>query len=127
MEVVLKNVGEEKAESVDVRVVKQSSQPFEMDVRSAYIGQLLPGEEGTAVFLIHANSDAEIKTHNLNLAIRAKGDSENGDSNVYTFSDSASVEITDKSENNYPLYGFVFLIIIVLASVIVYALKEVKR
>lgn len=127
LEVVLKNIGEEKAESVDVRIVKQSSQPFEMDVRSAYIGQLNPDENGTAIFLIRANSDAEIKRHNLNLAIRAKGDSEEGDSNIYTFSDSASIEITNKSENNYPLYGFVFLIIIVLAGVIVYALKEVKR
>ena len=127
LEVVLKNTGEEKAESVDVRVVKQASQPFEMDVRSAYIGQLNPSENGTAIFLIHANSDAEIKTHNLNLAIRAKGDSENGDSNVYTFSDSAKIEITGKAENNYPLYGFVFLLLVIVGTIIFYTLKSIGR
>ncbi len=127
LEVVLKNTGEEKAESVDVRVVKQASQPFEMDVRSAYIGQLNPGENGTAIFLIHANSDAEIKTHNLNLAIRAKGDSENGDSNVYTFSDSAKIEITGKAENNYPLYGFVFFLVVIVGTIIFYTIRAIKR
>ena len=127
LEVVLKNTGEEKAQSVDVRVVKQASQPFEMDVRSAYIGQLNPGENGTAIFLIHANSDAEIKTHNLNLAIRAKGDSENGDSNVYTFSDSAKIEITGKAENNYPLYGFVFFLVVIVGTIIFYTIRAIKR
>lgn len=127
LKVILKNTGEEKAESVDARIVKQSSQPFEMDVRSAYIGQLNPGESGTAVFLIHVNSDAEIKKHNLNLAIRAKGDSEEGDSNVYTFSDSAKIEITGKAENNYPLYGFVFLLIVIIGTIIFYTIKAVKK
>ena len=94
--VTLQNVGEEKADSVDVRIIKQSSQPFEMDVRSAYIGQLNPGENATAIFDISINRDAEIKAHSLNLAIRSKGDSEEGDSNIYTFSDSAKINVIGK-------------------------------
>lgn len=127
LEVVLKNTGEEKAESVDVRIIKQASQPFEMDVRSAYLGQLNPGENGTAIFKIHALNDAEIKTHNLNLAIRAKGDSEEGDSNVYTFSDSTKIEITGKTENNYPFYGVIFLLVVIVGTIIFYTIRAIKR
>ncbi len=126
LKVVLKNIGEEKADAVDVRIIKQSSQPFEMDVRSSYIGQLNPGEEATAIFNLGINQDAEIKIHNLNLAIRAKGDSEEGDSNVYTYSDSASLDVTGKVENNYPTYAAIFAGLVVVFAVIFYAVKKSK-
>ncbi|MCM2325771.1 MAG: hypothetical protein NDI94_04860 [Candidatus Woesearchaeota archaeon] len=116
LKVTVKNIGEEKTEAADIRIVKQSSQPFEMDVRSSYLGQLKPGEEATAVFMLKADKDAEITTHNLNLAIRAKGDLEEGDSNIYTFSDSASVKITGRMRNPFPMYGAIFIVLVIAVS-----------
>lgn len=126
LKVVVQNIGEEKADAVDVRIIKQSSQPFEMDVRSSYLGELKPGENATAIFKIAINSDAEIKSHNLNLAIRAKGDSEEGDNNVYSYSDSAKIEVTGKIENNYPFYALVFGIIVLAFVIIYYTTKSRK-
>src|SRR3989338_9196362 len=40
LEVALKNTGTEDAESVDARIIKQSSQPFSFDLRSNYVGEL---------------------------------------------------------------------------------------
>lgn len=120
LKIVIQNIGEEKADAVDIRLIKQSSQPFEMDVRSSYLGQLKVGENATAIFKISVNSDAEIKSHNLNLAIRAKGDSEEGDSNIYTYSDSASIDVTGKKANNYPLYALIFVIGAVIIGAIYY-------
>lgn len=94
MYVTVKNTGEVTAEAVDVRVLKQSSQPFELDVRSDYIGELEPNETGVAIFEIKTTSSAEVKIHDLKLIIRAKGDSDSGDNNIYTFSRHAKFEVT---------------------------------
>lgn len=114
--VTLKNVGSESAEAVDVRLVKQSSQPFNFDVRSNYIGQLEPGETGVAVFDIDVSSSAKEKEHDFSLFIRAKGDTDNGNDNIYTFSDRAKFVVSGK-QPNYLLYaglGLLGIIIIVL-------------
>jgi hypothetical protein len=126
IKVTLKNIGEETADSVDIRLIKQSSQPFEMDVRSDYVGELKPGEEGVAIFKILANSNAEIKEHKFTALIRAKGDSEEGDNNIYTFTDSVNLELTGKKKNNYPLYAGIF-VLAVIVIVLVSSMRKKRR
>src|SRR3989338_5631279 len=93
LEVTFKNTGTEDAESVDARIIKQSSQPFSFDLRSNYIGELQVGETGKAVFTIKIDKDAEQKGHNLKLLIRAKGDSDKGNNDIYTFNRRAIVNV----------------------------------
>lgn len=127
MRVTVKNQGEETADAVDVRILKQSSQPFEMDVRSDYLGQLRPGETGTAIFTIKASDDAEAKLHRLNVIIRAKGDSSEGDENIYTFTESAAIEITGPAPNHYPFYAGAFLVAVIIAATIMGMAKRKKE
>jgi len=122
MTVIIKNTGTESAESVDVRIIKQNSQPFNMDVRSDYIGELEPGEEGTAVFYIDVNSDAELKKHDFKLLIRSKGDSDEGDDTIYTYNRRATFEVVSKSLNYYLLLGLIGTIIV--AGVIIYTRRK---
>ena len=82
--ITIKNIGYEKGESVDLRVVREASQPFTFDTRSDYIGTLGPGEEGTAILKFDVDKDALPKTYLLKIIIRCTGDSELGDTNVYT-------------------------------------------
>jgi len=124
LKVTVKNQGEEKADAVDVRILKQSSQPFDMDVRSDYLGQLAPGEEGTAIFTISAKDDAEIKSHKLNVIIRAKGDASEGDDNIYTYSDAATITVTGEKKNNYPLYAGVFVVVVIIAVIVSSTMKK---
>lgn len=105
LEVQVKNTGTEEAESVDVRVLKQSAQPFTMDVRTDYIGSLKPGEEGTAIFKLDIDKEAAIKTHDVKLIIRAKGDTDAGDDNIYTYNRNVKLEVTGKARNNYAIAG----------------------
>lgn len=105
----VKNTGEESAEAVDVRILKQNAQPFDIDVRSDYIGELIPGEEGLAIFDISAKNDAEIKTHDFKILIRSKGDSDEGDDNIYTYNRRAKVEITGKASNKLFAFGAIGL------------------
>ena len=105
LEVTLKNIGTEDAEAVDARIIKQSSQPFSFDLRSNYLGELQVGETGKAVFTINIDKEAEQKEHNLKLLIRAKGDSDKGDNNIYTFNRRASINVDGKKVN--PIVGMV--------------------
>ncbi len=99
LEVTLKNTGTEDAEAVDARIIKQSSQPFSFDLRSNYIGELKVEETGKAVFTIKIDKEAEKKIHNLKLLIRAKGDSDRGDNNIYTFNRRATINVNGKKTN----------------------------
>jgi hypothetical protein len=98
-----------------------------MDVRSDYLGQLKPNETGTAVFAINAKDDAEIKDHKLSVIIRAKGDSAEGDDNIYTFTDAAMISITGRKPNNYPLYAGVFLAAVIVVAIIAAVMKRGKE
>ena len=105
LEVTLKNIGTEDAEAIDARIIKQSSQPFSFDLRSNYVGELKVGETGKAVFTINIDKEAEQKEHSLKLLIRAKGDSDKGNNNIYTFNRRAIVNVDGKKVN--PVVGMV--------------------
>src|SRR3989339_1335216 len=105
LEIMLKNIGTEDAEAVDARIIKQSSQPFTFDLRSNYVGELEAGETGKAVFTINIDKEAEQKEHNLKLLIRAKGDSDKGDNNIYIFNRRAIIDVNGKKVN--PVVGMV--------------------
>jgi hypothetical protein len=115
--VTVKNTGTESAESVDVRILKQNSQPFSLDVRSDYIGELEPGEEGTAVFEIQVNRDAQLKKHDFKLMIRSKGDSDEGDDNIYTYNRRTQFEVTGKAPNRLLTVGIVGTILVLVAFI----------
>lgn len=97
--VTIKNVGKEDAESVDVRILKQSSQPFDFDIRSDYIGELKSGEEGLAIFDLNVVRGAAVKNYDLKLMIRAKGDGDEGDDNIYVFNRRAKFEVVESLFN----------------------------
>lgn len=122
--VTVKNTGTESAEAVDVRVLKQNSQPFGFDVRSDYIGELEPGEEGLAVFDISVNSDAEIKTHDFKLLIRSKGDSDEGDDNIYTYNRRAAFEVTGTKPNHLLTTGVILLVLVLIIVVVTMRRKK---
>jgi len=112
LQIVVQNTGTQSAESIDVRILKQNSQPFTLDVRSDYIGELKPGEKGLAVFDIGVNSDAAVKNHSFKILIRAKGDSDAGDDRIYTFNRRANFVVTGPAQNNYALYGVGGLVLV---------------
>jgi hypothetical protein len=69
--ITIKNIGGKKAESVSIRGFKESSQPFEYDEKSDYIGNLESGESGIGVLKLSVKKDAVPKDYLLSLEIRA--------------------------------------------------------
>ncbi|MCK5139837.1 MAG: hypothetical protein KAQ85_08350, partial [Thermodesulfovibrionia bacterium] len=68
--ITVKNVGSKEAEAVSLRAYKESSQPFEFDEKSDFVGKLKPGETGEAVLKFSVDKSATVKTHILDLEIR---------------------------------------------------------
>jgi len=115
LKVYIKNTGSQSAESVDVRILKESSQPFNFDVRSSYVGELEAGEVGTAIFNFGIEDSAAIKTHDFKILIRTKGDTDEGDDTIYTYNRRAQFNVIGVAENNYLKYGsYLFIGVLVL-------------
>lgn len=118
LHLTIKNTGDESAEAVDVRILKQNSQPFTLDVRSDYIGELKPGETGLAIFDLKVSTDAEIKQHNFKVLIRSKGDTDEGDDKIYTYNRRAQFDVTGIAPNKMKTYGLIGATIVVLFFVL---------
>ncbi len=98
--ILLTNTGESLAENIDVRLLKNNAQPFEIPVRSDYVGNIGPNQTAEAVFDVKTLRGANIKDHNFQLIIRAKGDSELNDDSIYTFTRDITVPV---KENSFPV------------------------
>lgn len=114
----VENIGQEKGESVDLRVIRESGQPFTYDTKSDFIGTLNPGESGTAVLEFDVDEDAAPKDYILKLSIRATGDSERGDTNVYTQELKATISVgeTDMERRSISPFAGVGIVVLLLAG-----------
>ncbi len=126
LRLTVKNIGSEKAEAVDVRLIKQSSQPFSFDARSDFVGTIAPGEEAQAVFTLDADGDAAQKVHSFTALIRAKGDSDLGDDRIYTFSRDATITVSGR-QPNYLLYAGAGLLVAVLLALLLMRASKRKE
>mgnify|MGYP001166150933 CR=1 FL=1 len=117
LEIVVKNTGSQSAEAVDVRVLVEGSQPFEFDVRNSYVGELEAGESGKAIFNFDILSKADVKEHDFKLVIRSKGDSDEGDENIYTYSRNAKFDVVGVATNKFVWVGSAGLVLLLVVLV----------
>jgi hypothetical protein len=114
--VKVENTGEQDAESVTARVIAERTQPFSLNDRSNYIGEIEDGKTGEAVMTISADRSATLKTHQIKIQLRANGDSEEGDHSVYTFTEQANVELTERTQSSLIYLGIVAALLVVLVG-----------
>jgi hypothetical protein len=117
LDITVRNTADVAAEAIDVRLLKESNQPFTLQTRSAYIGKLEPNQTATIQLEISADNDANHITHNVPILIRAKGDSQRNDNEVYTYRDQASITVEGAQTHNYVVVG-VLAVILVLAGIL---------
>jgi hypothetical protein len=125
--VTVKNIGQDTADSADIRLVKQSSQPFELDVRTQYLGQLKPQESATVIFPIDVLEQASHTTHKFTAQLRAKGNANDGDDSIYTFTDSISLPVVGDTVNPYPVIALVGAVIVASLFLIQHKIKQKKN
>ncbi|CAB50584.1 COG1361 S-layer family protein [Pyrococcus abyssi] len=101
--ITVKNVGGEQAESVVIEGVVRSSQPFTLVKRTDYIGTLNPNQTGEGVITLSIEKDAVPKVYNILIRMRAVGDKEKGDDNVYVFEGTIKVPVKENTESKEKL------------------------
>ena len=96
----IKNTGSEEAESVRVRVMLKSEQPFDFSNGNAfdYIGDLDVGEIGEAVLKFEVEDDAALKMYLLDTEIRCVEDED-----VHLFDKKVPVVVANAKQSNLVL------------------------
>jgi hypothetical protein len=118
LKVSIQNTGSREAENVNVRVLKEATQPFDFDEKSNFVGNLDAGEAGEAVFHFDADQTADLKKYIMDIEIRYTQDS-----TVKTAGDKISFRLTERMPD---LTGSYILVIIGIA-VIAIAVWLVRR
>lgn len=109
--VILKNTGTKEAESVSITAFKESSQPFEFDEKSDFIGRLKPGEAGEAILKFNVENDANTKKYLLDIQARCIYNDE-----VITENEIVSINV-EKSQRSDADYGIGLAVIIGIAGI----------
>ncbi len=73
----VKNTGNEKAESVSLRVFKDASQPFEFNEKSDFVGKLESGESGDSALGFTVDTKAAAKKYLLDVELRGIDEANN--------------------------------------------------
>ena len=106
MTIDIRNSGAMEAENVNVRVLKESTQPFEFDEKSNFVGDLEPNGTGQAVFHFDVDSTADLKKYILDIEIRYTQDS-----TVSIADDRISFSVTHPLPNLTGVYVFIIIIL----------------
>ncbi|MDO9098861.1 MAG: CARDB domain-containing protein [Candidatus Methanoperedens sp.] len=115
------NTGNEKAESVSLRVFKDASQPFEFNEKSDFVGKLEPGENGDAVLKVTVDKNAAAKKYLLDVELRGI-DKKN---NVVIFRRTVPITVNPETRSAFPVAALgVFAVIGAVAAG--YYLKKKK-
>ncbi len=96
----IKNTGSEEAESVRVRVMLKSEQPFDFSNGNAfdYVGDLEVGEIGEAVLKFEVEDDAALKMYLLDTEIRCVEDED-----IHLFDKKVSITVANVKQSNLVL------------------------
>lgn len=120
LKVTVKNVGGKKGESVSLRAFKESSQPFDFDEKSDFIGKLEPGETGEALLKFTVDEDASPKKYIIDLEVRSISDSE-----VLTEEESGIIVIANGEKNQgLSTTGIIIIVVIVAIGLGIYFMRK---
>ena len=125
LQVKIKNVGSEKAESVSVRVTGEADVPFTYSVKSDHVGNLHIGEEGDAILKFDVDKDAVPRIYRQNIEIRCTGDRDLNDNEVYIFAKDIPLEVMSGGSSVPGFSGLFTLLALVFVFLFVVRKKGV--
>ncbi|ASJ08148.1 hypothetical protein A3L11_02455 [Thermococcus siculi] len=125
--ITLKNTGGEKATSVLIEGIVKANQPFTLDKRTDYVGDLAPGATGEGVIALKIDKNAIPKDYSIQLRIRAVGDPNQGDDNVYVFEKSIPVEVRENTRTASNFRNLAIGMGIIVVVVVIYTYLRSRR
>ncbi len=122
----IKNIGEETARNIEIRIVPDVSHPFEFEDKTFFVSSLKGGEEATSVFNFKVKGWASENEYIIKVVIRYSGDWEEGDYNIYTKEDYIKIKVKYRE---MPIRNYVvssILVIVIILGIII-GLKRLRR
>jgi hypothetical protein len=117
----LENSGEKDATSVSVKLYKESSQPFDFNEKTSFVGTLEPGDSGEAQLSFSVDNDAAAKDYIFDIEIR----SVDGDQ-VVIQEETVTVAI-ENGEQGLGSVGVVIFVAVLVGAGYLYYTKRFKR
>ncbi len=117
----IENTGKD-AESVSIKLYKESSQPITFDEKTDYIGTMDKGQTGTGIITLTIDSDAEPKKYILDMEIRAIDGEQ-----VIVQNETISLTVSPRVARTNNWLGFIVLGIAVVISGIYLIVKSSKK
>jgi hypothetical protein len=118
MKIDIRNSGTREAENVNLRVLKEATQPFDFYEKSNFVGDLEPNETGQAVFQFDVDGTADLKKYILDIEIRYTQDS-----TVSIAEDRVSFSVTQPLPNFTGIYIFLIIILALVSGTFWYYRK----
>jgi hypothetical protein len=115
----VKNTGNEKADSVSLRVFKDASQPFEFNEKSDFVGKLEKNDSGDAVLRVTVNNNAVSKKYLLNVELRGIDEK----NNVVIFTRIVPITV-DPAPKGLPATGSIAALIAIVGAAGYYRRKN---
>ena len=117
----VENIGSRESDSTSLQIFMDSSQPFEFDDKSEFIGKMDVNSMGEAVFNIEVDDDAKPKEYKLKLQVRSVVDQE-----VLVEDEIVEVNVNKRREvgilgSDYFEYS-VYLILLIVGLIVGYRL-----
>ncbi len=127
--VTIKNLGEDIARNIELRVIPDISHPIEFDEKTFFISSLKNNETARAVFKFRIDRTAAEGEYVLKLVIRYNGNWEENDYNVYTKESSVKIYVKEKTSSFGSFYIRYYFLILLLSMLIliVLILKKIYR
>ncbi len=95
--ITVKNIGNEKGENIKISAIRNSIQPFDYPQKSDIVGTLSPNETGTGAIVVAVDKNAIPKEYTITVELRAVGDREEGDDNVYITQKTVKLKVEKSS------------------------------
>ena len=124
LSITIKNSGEEEGSETSVRVFENSDHPFEFDEKTNFVGNLEPGETGTAVFKLEADADGNPNKYLVRVQVRTLQNS-----NVLVEEHTVPVTIAQGQEglSGYLILVIALIVILIIIYIIYRLLKPKKK
>lgn len=107
----VRNSGNEKADSVSLRVFKDASQPFEFNEKSDFVGKLEKNDSGDAVLRVTVDKNAVSKKYLIDVELRGIDEK----NNVVIFRRTVPITV-DPAPKGLPAAGSIVALIAVLGA-----------
>ena len=119
----VRNVGEETARNIEIRIIPDVSHPIEFEDKTFFIASLKSNEEAKSVFNFKISRKALENDYILKVLIRYSGDWEENDYNIYTREDSIKISVKHR-ELRTNIISILIAAIILIALTLIYKYKR---